>query len=101
MLTIGLTGGIGSGKTTVSRRFETHGVPVIDTDVLAREVVEPGEPALERLVNAFGRDILRDDGQLDRDRLRDMAFADPAVKQRLESIVHPAIRKRLQVRLEE
>jgi dephospho-CoA kinase len=101
VLRIGLTGGIGSGKTTVSRRFEAHGVPVIDTDVLAREVVEPGEPALERLVNAFGRDILRDDGQLDRDRLRDMAFADPAVKQRLESIVHPAIRKRLQVRLEE
>lgn len=101
MLKIGLTGGIGSGKTTVSDRFEELGAPVIDTDVLAREVVEPGEPALDKLVEAFGGGILRDDGSLDRDRLREMVFADPSVKQRVESILHPAIREKLNARLNE
>ena len=101
MLRVGLTGGIGSGKTTVSQRFEALGVPVIDTDLLAREVVEPGEPALDRLVAVFGEDILRNDGRLNRERLREMAFADPAAKQALESIVHPAIRERMRVRLED
>ncbi|MGA8259059.1 MAG: dephospho-CoA kinase [Arenicellales bacterium] len=100
MLKIGLTGGIGSGKTEVSGRFEALGAPVIDTDVLAREVVEPGEPALGRLVEAFGDEILQADGGLDRHRLRQRAFADPAAKQRLEAILHPAIRERLRVRLE-
>lgn len=101
MLRIGLTGGIGSGKTTVSRRFEALGAPVIDTDVLAREVVEPGEPTLDKLVEAFGHGILREDGRLNRERLRDMAFADPTAKRTLESIMHPAIRERLHERLEE
>jgi len=101
VLRVGLTGGIGSGKTTVSQRFEALGAPVIDTDVLARAVVEPGEPALERLVAVFGEDILRNDGRLNRERLREMAFADPAAKQKLESILHPAIHERLRSRLEE
>jgi len=101
MLKVGLTGGIGSGKTAVSDRFAELGAPVIDTDVLAREVVEPGEPALEKLVEAFGREILDGDGALDRGRLRRIAFSDPENKRRLESIVHPAIRQRLAARLKE
>lgn len=100
MLKVGLTGGIGSGKTTVSDRFRDLGAPVIDTDVLAREVVAPGEPALEQLTDAFGSDILRDDGTLDRNRLRQKAFDDPEAKRRMESILHPAIRQRLGGRLD-
>lgn len=101
MLKIGLTGGIGSGKTAVSKRFEALGAPVIDTDLLAREVVEPGEPALDRLVRLFGREILREDGRLDRERLRRTVFADPAARREVEAILHPAIRRRLRARLVE
>lgn len=101
MLKVGLTGGIGSGKTAVSDRFAELGAPVIDTDILAREVVEPGEPALDELVDAFGDDILDGDGALDREKLRRIAFADPDNKRRLESIVHPAIRERVANRLKE
>lgn len=100
MLKVGLTGGIGSGKTAVSDRFAELGVPVIDTDVLAREVVEPGEPALEQLVHIFGKDILQKDGRLNRDHLRSMVFTDPHSKQRVESVLHPAIRKRLRTHLD-
>ena len=99
MLKVGLTGGIGSGKTVVSDRFAELGAPVIDTDVLAREVVEPGEPALERLVEAFGRDVLQTDGRLDRKRLREVVFSDAESKHRMESILHPVIRDRLQSHL--
>ncbi len=99
MLRVGLTGGIGSGKTAVSDRFEDLGAPVVDTDVLAREVVEPGEPALDELVKHFGKAILDSDGNLDRARLREMVFSDPGKKQRVESILHPAIRRRLQDKL--
>jgi len=101
VLRIGLTGGIGSGKTAVSDRFAELGAPVIDTDVLARDVVEPGEAALEQLVAAFGRDILNEDGTLDREALRGRVFADPDAKQRVESILHPAIRAKLLDRLAE
>jgi dephospho-CoA kinase len=99
VLKVGLTGGIGSGKTVVSDRFAELGAPVIDTDVLAREVVEPGEPALERLVEAFGRDVLQTDGRLDRKRLREVVFSDAESKHRMESILHPVIRDRLQSHL--
>lgn len=99
MLRVGLTGGIGSGKTAVSDHFAELGAPVIDTDVLAREVVEPGEPALEQLVDAFGRDILLDDGSLNRERLRATVFDDPEARRRVEAIVHPAIRQRLREQL--
>lgn len=95
MLKVGLTGGIGSGKTTVSDRFAELGVPVIDTDILAREVVQPGEPALDELVGYFGKVILDKDGSLDRARLRETMFSDPDKKQRVESILHPIIRQRL------
>lgn len=99
MLKIGLTGGIGSGKTTVSTRFEELGAPVIDTDVLARKVVEPGEPALAGLVEAFGREILLADGRLDRARLREIAFGDASAKELVESILHPAIGARVDARV--
>jgi dephospho-CoA kinase len=90
---VGLTGGIGSGKTLVSDRFAELGVPVIDTDVVAREIVQPGQPTLIDLVNEFGDQILLENGQLDRDSLRHLAFADDQRKQRLDDITHPAIRE--------
>ena len=91
-LIIGLTGGIGSGKTVASDHFASLGVPIIDTDIIAREIVQPGEPALVELTEAFGEDILANDGQLNRDALRTIAFANPENKQRLDSITHPLIR---------
>lgn len=89
---VGLTGGIGSGKTVVSDYFADLGVPVIDTDVIARKIVEPGQAALLQLVEHFGDDILRTNGELNRDALRELAFADDASKARLDAITHPAIR---------
>ena len=99
MLVIGLTGGIGSGKSAVSRCFERLGVPVIDADRVAREVVEPGQPALAEIAEAFGADLVRDDGSLDRARLRERVFADPDARRRLEGILHPRIRTRMRERL--
>jgi dephospho-CoA kinase len=89
---VALTGGIASGKTTVADLFAEHGAVLIDTDVIAREVVEPGQPALQAVVDAFGPAVLGADGRLDRRRLRETIFADPAARARLESILHPAIR---------
>ncbi len=91
VLIVGLTGGIASGKTTVSELFAGLGVPVVDADVAARRVVEPGQPALAELADEFGDDILSDTGTLDRARLRARAFTDPALRQRLEAILHPRI----------
>jgi len=88
---VGLTGGIGSGKTVASDHFSKLGVPVIDTDVIARQVVEPGQPALQQLIKAFGNDILDDKGELDRGALRAIAFSSAKNKQQLDSITHPAI----------
>jgi dephospho-CoA kinase len=88
---VGLTGGIASGKSTVSRFFAALGVPIIDTDQLARAVVEPGQPPLERLVERFGRSILTPDGHLNRPALRDIVFADPRARADLEALTHPAI----------
>ena len=92
MLTVGLTGGIGSGKTAVSDRFARHGVPVIDTDLIARELVEPGQAALADIVTEFGPSCLDGDGRLHRARLRERVFSDPAGRRRLEAILHPRIR---------
>jgi dephospho-CoA kinase len=89
---VALTGGIASGKTTVANLFADLGVPLVDSDLIAREVVEPGQPALGAVVAAFGPDVLGTDGRLDRRRLREIIFADPAARVRLESILHPAIR---------
>jgi dephospho-CoA kinase len=88
---VGLTGGIASGKSTVSKFFGALGVPIIDTDQLARDVVEPGQPPLERLVERFGQSILTPDGHLDRPALRTIVFSDPKARADLEALTHPAI----------
>ena len=93
---IGLTGPIGCGKSTVAGWLgERPGVVVIDADQVAREVVEPGEPALDAVVARFGPDLLRDDGSLDRAALGRIVFADPAALRDLEAITHPAVRPRI------
>ncbi len=89
MLIIGLTGGIGSGKTTVSQYFENFGVPVIDADQLTRELVAPGQPALKEIAEQLGADLLTTDGKLDRPRLRERIFTHPEQRQILEAILHP------------
>ena len=89
---IGLTGGIASGKSTVADMFAELGVPVIDTDVIAREVVAPGQPALEEIRTAFGDDVICKDGSLDRGAMRRIVFADESRRRELEAIVHPRIR---------
>ncbi len=91
ILRIGLTGGIASGKSTVAELFAACGVPIIDTDRIARDVVEPGQPPLERLVERFGQGILTPDGHLDRPKLREIVFSDPKARADLEALTHPAI----------
>lgn len=86
-----LTGGIASGKTAVSDRFAALGVPVVDTDLIAREVVEPGSPALKKVVETFGPQVLDESGTLNRRHLRQIVFSDPESKQKLEAILHPSI----------
>ncbi len=93
---VALTGGIASGKSTVADVFAALGVPVIDTDVIARQVVEPGQPALARIAEGFGPDVLDPDGRLDRRRMRERIFSDPDAKRRLEAILHPAIRAEME-----
>jgi dephospho-CoA kinase len=88
---VGLTGGIASGKSTAAKFFGALGVPIIDTDQLARDVVEPGQPPLERLVERFGPSILTEDGHLDRPALRNIVFSDPLARADLEALTHPAI----------
>jgi dephospho-CoA kinase len=95
VLRIGLTGGIASGKTTVASLFAARGVPVLDTDQIARNVVEPGRPALAEVVEAFGEGIVGPDGRLDRAALRSLVFADAVARKRLEAILHPEIRAEL------
>ena len=95
MLIIGLTGGIGSGKSAASALFEGFGVHVVDADVVAREVVEPGMPALGRITTHFGQNILEADGSLNRSRLREIIFADSEAKKWLEELLHPIIRNEI------
>ena len=89
---VGLTGGIATGKSTVAAMFADLGVPVIDSDHIAREIVQPGQPALADIVAAFGPEVLDARGQLDRRRLRALVFADDALRERLETILHPRVR---------
>lgn len=91
MLTVGLTGGIGAGKSEVSRLLVRHGAVLIDADRIAREVVEPGTPGLAAVVEAFGEEILTEDGSLDRPRLGALVFSDPEKLSTLNSIVHPLV----------
>ncbi|WP_110676246.1 dephospho-CoA kinase [Salinicola sp. RZ23] len=96
---IGVTGGIGSGKSAVAEAFAERGIPGIDADAVAREVVMPGEPALAAIAEHFGAEVLDADGNLDRRSLRARIFADPAERRWLESQTHPRIRQRLQTHL--
>jgi dephospho-CoA kinase len=91
---LGLTGGIASGKSTVAGQFARLGVPVIDLDQVARDVVAPGTPLLEELFSRFGQDLRRPDGQLDRRALRTRVFADGELRRQLEALLHPAIQAR-------
>jgi dephospho-CoA kinase len=94
MLVVGLTGNVGSGKSTVARLLAARHVPVIDADALAREVVAPGSPALETIVARWGEGVRATDGTLDRAALRRIVFANPAERAALDAIVHPAVRAR-------
>lgn len=100
MLVVALTGGIGSGKSAVAERFSALGVPVLDADQLARELVAPGLPALAEIREAFGPQALGPDGALDRLWLRERIFTEPQARQRLEGILHPRIRSEMLRRLE-
>ncbi|MBI1734223.1 MAG: dephospho-CoA kinase [Candidatus Rokubacteria bacterium] len=98
---VGLTGGIATGKSTVSEMLRRRGGVVIDADVLAREVVAPGEPALRAIAEEFGPDVVAADGTLDRKKLGAIVFRDAARRKRLEAITHPAIRERFARRIAE
>ena len=100
-LLVGLTGGLATGKSTVSAILRSLGCVVLDADQLARDVVAPGEPALAAIVEAFGPDVLGPDGALDRKRLGALVFTDADRRRRLEAITHPAIRDRFLARLAE
>jgi dephospho-CoA kinase len=95
VLRVGLTGGIGAGKSEVSRRLAAHGAVIIDADAIAREVVEPGTSGLAEVVKEFGPEVLLPDGRLDRPRLGDIVFADPDRRARLNAIVHPRVGARM------
>lgn len=95
MLRVGLTGGIGAGKSEVSRRLAAYGAVVIDADAIAREVVEPGTPGLAGIREAFGPAMLRPDGSLDREKLAEVVFADAERRAILNGIVHPLVRERM------
>ena len=91
--TVALTGGIASGKSLVSIAFTRLGAPIVDMDIIAREVVEPGQPALKAIADAFGSTIIGADGRLKRSKLRSIIFADPESRLKLEAILHPVIRQ--------
>lgn len=101
VFTVVLTGGIASGKTAVSDCFSRMGVPVIDTDRIARQVVEPGQPALKLISELFGPDYLDTGGRLDRRKMREAIFSNPAMKSRLEGILHPRIAEKVLERVSE
>lgn len=95
---VAVTGGVASGKSAVTRRLESHGIPVIDADLVSRELVEPGGPALREIVEAFGPEAVDDAGRLDRRAVRERVFADPAARARLEAILHPRVAARMRER---
>lgn len=100
MIVIGLTGGIATGKSTVSKMLRDYGLPVIDSDAIAREVVEPGEEVLSRIIREFGEDILLQDGRLNRQKLGNIVFNDKIMLQRLNDITHPEIKRRIKDSIE-
>ena len=100
-LIVGLTGGIGSGKSAASQWFETQGINVVDADIVAREIVEKDQPALAQIQSAFGDWVLLESGELNRKALREHIFQHPFARQQLEEITHPAIRQSIIVQLEQ
>ena len=98
-LIVGLTGGIGSGKSAASQWFETQGINVVDADIVAREIVEKGQPALAQIQSAFGDWVILESGELNRKALREHIFQHPSARQQLEDITHPAIRQSIIVQL--
>lgn len=96
---VGLTGGIASGKSAAADRFAALGIEVVDADVVARAVVAPGSPGLAQLVDLFGAGILDAAGMLDRRRMRERVFGDPAARRQLEAVVHPLVRAEVQARV--
>ena len=100
MRVLGLTGGIGSGKSKVAQMFAQLGAVVVDADQVAREIVEPGQPALQEIAATFGPDVLLPDGRLDRPKLAGIIFADPAERAKLDAITHPRIRARMDEEIE-
>ena len=99
MITVALTGGIGCGKSTVSSLFSRHNTPVIDTDIISRDLVQAGEPALDEITEYFGNDVLQADGSLNRKALSQKIFTDSTKRKKLESILHPKIRQRVNEQL--
>jgi dephospho-CoA kinase len=99
MLRVGLTGGIGSGKSTIASLFAMRGVPIIDTDEIARNLTEPGQEAFSEIVRIFGDSIMDKDRRIDRDKLRERVFENPEDRQNLENILHPRIRIKVQEKL--
>ena len=97
---VGITGGIGSGKSAVTAHLENLGIDVVDADLAARVVVEPGQPALNAIAKHFGTEILQEDGHLDRAALRKIVFEDPQARTWLESVTHPAIRQEIESQLQ-
>jgi dephospho-CoA kinase len=100
MLKIGLTGGIGCGKTTASNLFEQLNTPVIDADVIAHQLVAVGQPALKEIENTYGTDILNPDGSLNRKKLKALIFSDPLQKQKLEKLLHPMVYESIKTEVE-
>lgn len=101
MLVIGLTGGIGSGKSTAAGYFEYLGVPVIDADAITRDLVEPGQEALDEIINVFGKGVIQADGHLNRPLLRKLVFKNPNERKTLENILHPRARQLVQQQIAE
>ena len=101
MLVIAVTGGIGSGKSTVAELFKKKGVPIVDTDVIARQLVQPNSPLLNQLIDEFGHDYLDTDGHLKRKALGKLIFTNPAAREKLEELMHPAIHAEVVQKLKE
>ena len=99
--TVGLTGGIGSGKSTVSDLFAALGAEIIDTDEIARALTASGQPAVSKIAQEFGPEVVGGDGALDRGRMRELAFSDTNVRERLQNILHPLIRDEIRRRMRE
>ncbi len=101
MLRVGLTGGIGSGKSMVAGMFQQLGITIIDADIIAYQLVAPGTPLLEQIIQSFGAEYLREDGSLDRKSLAECVFSQPEQKQILEALIHPQVREHIQQQLDQ